>query len=230
MQVLIDGGAGRSVLRGLGKEMGFFDRTLDVVIATHPDQDHIGGLPDVLKRYDVSHILESGVENDTSVTDAFITLSKAEKGAEYQKALRGQVIDIGGGAFIRVLFPDRDVANVETNAGSIIVQLVYGETEVLLSGDAPTSIENYVMALDGTSLQSDVLKIGHHGSRTSSSELFVGFASPEYAVISRGCDNRYGHPHSEVLAVLESFEIEVLDTCEDGSITFESDGERVTLK
>jgi len=230
VQVLVDGGPGRSVLRRLGRSMGFFDRNLDVVIATHPDADHIGGLPDVLERYDVSFILDPGVVHDTGFYDEFVRRAREEDNAEYITARRGQVINLGDGAYLRILFPDRDVRGVETNDGSIVAQLVYGETKVLLSGDAPKSLERYVTFLDGVSLHSDVLKAGHHGSHTSSDEMFVGFVSPKYAVFSRGCDNRYGHPHAEVLETLDRFEIETLDTCKLGTITFESDGERVTLK
>jgi len=230
VQVLVDGGSGRTVLRSLGKQMGFFDRSLDVLIATHPDADHIGGLPDVLKRYDVSYILDPAVMHDTSVYEVFKHLSEEEPGAEYITARRGQVIDLGDGSYLRILFPDRDVSGVETNSGSIIAQVVYGETEVLLTGDAPQAIERYLTALDGLGLRSDILKIGHHGSRTSSDEIFIGFTGPEYAILSRGCDNSYGHPHAEVLETLAQFEIEILDTCEIGTITFESDGTTFVLQ
>lgn len=230
VQVLIDGGPGRSVLRELSRQVGFFDRSLDVVIATHPDADHIGGLPDVLERYDVSYILDPGVTHETGTYQTFLDYSEDEVGAAYMLARRGQVINLGGGAYLRILFPDRDVGGVETNAASVVAQLVYGETEVLLSGDAPQAIESYLTTLDALTLRSDILKVGHHGSNTSSDEIYVGFAGSDYAVISRGCDNRYGHPHEEVLATLEQFGMEVLDTCTEGTIVFESDGDRVTLK
>lgn len=230
VQVLVDGGPGRAVLRQLGRQMGFFDRTLDVIVATHPDSDHIGGLPDVLGLYAVSYIFDPGIAHSIPTYDAFLERSKEELGAQYILARRGQLINLGGGAYIRILFPDHDVTHVETNDGSVVLQLVYGDTAFLLTGDAPVNVEQYVSSLDGKTLHSDVLKVGHHGSRTSSSELFVGWASPEYAVISRGCDNRYGHPHQEVLNILNRFEIEIHDTCEEGTIVFESDGEHVILE
>ena len=210
--------------------MGFFDRTLDVVLATHPDADHIGGLPDVLARYDVSLVVEPGNVSDTSAYRTFASSASEERGARHLIARRGQLIDFGDGASLRILFPDRDVSGLESNAASIVAQLSFGETEVLLTGDAPQSIESYLTALEGLGLRSDILKVGHHGSRTSSDELFVGFTGPRYAVLSRGCDNRYGHPHAEVLEVLERFGAEILDTCKRGTITFESDGTGVTLK
>lgn len=229
-QVLVDGGPGRSIVHELGRAMGFFDRSIDVVIATHPDKDHIGGLPDVLDMYNVSYILDPGVSSDTATYKTFRAAAQAEPSPQLVCARRGQVINLGDGIYLRVLFPDRDVTHVESNSGSIIVQLVYKDTTFLLTGDAPIAVENYVSMLDWTTLQSDVLKAGHHGSRTSSSEQFVGLASPEYAVISRGCNNRYGHPHKEVVALLERFEARILDTCAEGTIVFESNGDRVTLR
>ena len=229
IQALIDGGPGASVVRQLSKEMPFFDRSIDVVIATHPDKDHIGGLIDVLEAYTIDTIMVSQAPNDTGIFEDFNIHVEGEQ-AEVVTARRGDVLDLGDGAYIRILFPDRNVAGGDTNAASIVTQLVYGDTEVLLTGDAPQSVENHIVALDGETLKSDILKAGHHGSRTSSSELFVGWVQPEYGVFSRGCDNRYGHPHVEVLQVMEQFEIEILDTCEEGSVVFESDGSNIYIK
>jgi competence protein ComEC len=142
-------------------------------------------------------------------------------------ARRGQIVDLGKGAYLEVLSPDRDVFNVDPNVGCIVTRLVYGETAFMLPCDATTPIEKYLAQLDGSALASDVLKAGHHGSDTSSSELFVGYVDPAYVVFSRGCDNRYGHPHEEVVERFKRFEIQTLDTCEDGTITFVSDGSTV---
>jgi len=239
-QVLIDGGKGRAVLRQLSRVMPWYDRSIDVVVATHPDADHIGGLPDVLKRYRVERVFYSSVDDDGSDQRAFVDALEEEVrgGAEKLIARRGQILDLGGGAYVEILFPDRSVPDIETNTGSIIVRLVYGETAFMLTGDSPQSIEKYLVPLDGSTtlttsangLKANVLKVGHHGSKTSSSPLFVGFVSPEYAVFSRGCDNSYGHPHPEVVAIFERFEIPTLDTCKDGLITFVSDGIAVHRK
>lgn len=229
-QMLIDGGKNRAVIRQLSKVMPLFDRSIDVVLGTHPDADHIGGLPDVLKRYRASLIVHSSVLDpggvDAQAFDAAIAREK-EDGAAEMTAERGQVIDLGDGARFEILFPDREVANVETNLGSIVGRLVYGDTSFMLTGDSPKEIEQYLVQLDGTNLQSNVLKAGHHGSRTSSSLSFVGFVSPEYAVFSRGCDNSYGHPHEEVVATMAGLGIPTLDTCLDGDVTFVSDGTTV---
>ena len=98
----------------------------------------------------------------------------------------------------------------------------------MLTGDAPISIENYLVGTYGARLDATVLKAGHHGSKTTSGDAFLGATTPEYAVISAGCDNTYGHPHKEVLERLVRFEAETLQTCAEGTIVFESDGSVVT--
>ncbi|MFZ2555935.1 MAG: MBL fold metallo-hydrolase [Minisyncoccia bacterium] len=229
-QVLIDAGKNRGVVRQLAKEMPWYDRSIDVVIATHPDADHIGGLPDILRRYRVGLIIESSVKDEEGADAAAFekaATDEAASGATRLVAERGQIIDIGDGARIEILFPDRSVPTIETNTGSIIARVIYGETSFVLTGDSPKAIEEYLVRLDGKGLASDVLKAGHHGSRTSSSLSFVGFVSPDYAIYSRGCDNTYGHPHDEVKETFAKLEIPTLDTCEEGTIIFVSDGKTV---
>ena len=228
-QVLVDGGPDRSVLRELGKILPWWDRSIDVVIATHPDADHVSGLVDALQRYTVSYIFEPGVKADTPQAESMLK-SIANEDAEYVLARRGQIIDLGSGAYLEILFPDRDVNDLETNTASIVARLVYGDTSFMLTGDSPNEIEKYLATLDGVALKSNVLKAGHHGSRTSSSLLFVGFVDPDYVVLSRGCDNTYGHPHQEVVDVFARFEVTVLDTCEEGTVTLTSDGHTVSKK
>lgn len=229
-QLLIDGGKNRAVIRQLSRVMPWYDRSIDVVLATHPDADHIGGLPDVFARYDVDLVVHSSVQDAEGADAMAFDAAVADEGVESIVAERGQTIDLGGGAYLEVLFPDRAVPLIETNTGSVIVRVVYGETSFMLTGDSPKSIEEYLVRLDADLLEADVLKVGHHGSRTSSSLAFVGFVAPEYAVYSRGCDNSYGHPHDEVKETFAKLSILTLDTCEEGTITFVSDGKTVRRK
>lgn len=222
-QVLIDGGPSREVLRQLGEVMSWNDRSIDVVIATHPDADHVVGLVDVLQRYEVAYIFEPGVRHDAPHVEPLLA-SVANEGAQYLLARRGQRINIGGGAYIDILFPDRDVSTLETNTASIVARLVYGTTSFMLTGDSPSAIEKYLVRTDAKGLDSDVLKAGHHGSNTSTSQEFIDAVSPTYAVFSRGCDNTYGHPHADVVARLAAAAVATLDTCENGRVTFTSDG------
>lgn len=222
-QILIDGGPGKSVLRELAQVVPFYDRSIDVVLATHADQDHVGGLPDVLEKYKINIFMETGVSGPSS---AYEELEKIIDVQSIKKILvrKGMVVDLGAGATLQILFPDRDPSGMETNTSSIVVRLVYGENEFLLTGDSPQAIEKYLISAEGALLQSDVLKAGHHGSKTSSSAEFVSAVSPEYAVISAGKDNRYGHPHREVLDILNNFGTKILRTDTEGRIVFKSDG------
>lgn len=228
-QVLVDGGKGSAVLGQLRHVMGFFDRDIDLIVATHPDMDHIDGLSHVFERYKVGAVLMTENESDTPAYELFKTLVEKE-GVPVYYARRGQVYDLGhgdgGSTTLTILFPDRDPTNLESNLSSIVAQLRYGVHEVLLTGDSPDEIEEHLVSLDGATLTSDLLKIGHHGSRTSTSDVFLNIVSPQYAIISAGKDNTYGHPHKEVLDRLNEADAEVLSTIEDGTVTFYGDGEK----
>lgn len=228
-QIIIDGGGGPGVIRRLSEEMPWNDRTIDMVVVTHPDADHISGLIDVLDRYQVATVVESSVEGDTSLWQRLQESIDAE-GAQQVTAMRGQVFNIGGGAYLEVLFPDRSLVAAETNLASVVMRLVYGGTSVLLSGDSPRAIEEYMVSLDRERLKSTILKAGHHGSKTSTAPLYLGYVDPEYTIFSRGCDNAYGHPSKETITLLTLFDEVALDTCTEGTITFVSDGKEVSRK
>lgn len=229
-QMLIDGGPDQSVLRELAHEMSFFDRTIDVVVATHPDKDHIFGLTSVLNRYDVSYILDPGIPNDTSFWQSFDAAAEGERATRI-RARRGMAIHLGGGADFHILFPDRDMEGVsDTNTASIVGKLTFGNTAYMLTGDSPQAIEKYLVQLDASDLKSNVLKAGHHGSRTSSSEEFIEAVHPTYAVISAGKHNSYGHPHQEVIDRLIGSGATILSTYTQGAIRMVSDGALISLK
>jgi competence protein ComEC len=224
-QVLVDGGKGDIVLTRLRERMGFFDRDIDLLVATHPDMDHIGGLIDVLERYVVDAILLTNNESDTETYALFMERVKSEGTLVYY-AQRGDRYDIGGETYMDILFPLGDVREGESNETSIVAQVRHRDNTVLLTGDAPRAVETYLVSTTHASLlQSDILKLGHHGSRTSSDETFLRTVRPMYAVVSAGKENIYGHPHKEVLARLASEHIPFLSTAEDGTISFLGDGE-----
>lgn len=228
-QVLIDGGPNSSVLRELAEELPLFDRTLAMVVATHPDTDHVGGLTDVLERYDVAQIMLTENEGESEAARAFARAAEAE-GVTTTFARRGQVWQLDTDTRLEVLFPETDPSEMESNASSIVLKLTHGNTCFLLTGDSPKRIEEYLVLAEGENLACDVLKVGHHGSRTSTSELFLAEVDPRYAVISYGADNRYGHPHVEVTDLLFNERIEILETAKAGSITFVSDGKHFLVK
>ncbi len=228
-QMMIDGGPGAVVLRELGKVMPFYDRSIDLLLVSNPDKDHLSGFLNVLRSFTVRAVVLPGTVGASAEYRAFEVAVK-EEGATKVMARRGQRLHLGGGAYFDILFPDRDVSDLNTNDGSIVGKLVYGNTSFLFPGDAPSAIEEYVSYIDKERLDVDVLKIGHHGSKTSTSEALLGFASPTMAVISAGKENRYGHPHQEILERLKQFEVETLGTYERGRVIVVSDGETVRVK
>ena len=131
---------------------------------------------------------------------------------------------------LEVLFPETDATDMESNTSSIVLQLRDGDSEFLFTGDSPKSIEEYLVLVEGEYLQSDVLKVGHHGSRTSTSELFLDEVRPTFAVISAGKDSQYGHPHVEVTDLLFNSGVEILSTAKMGTVTFLSDGNSVWVE
>ncbi len=232
-QLLIDGGPGKSILRELSKVMPFYDRSIDVLVASHPDADHIGGLNDVLRRYKIDLFMEPGVEGETTIYKELNSRLERLK-IKKLEARRGMVVDLGEGTILQILFPATDPSGMETNTASIVARLVYGEHEFLLTGDSPENIEEYLVSLEcpkcPLTLEADVLKAGHHGSKTSTSDIFVQAVSPDFAIISAGKDNRYGHPHPEVIDTLTKHKTKILRTDEQGRIIFESDGLNLRIK
>lgn len=224
VQVLMDAGKAHTVLAPLSKVIPLYDKKIDAIVITNPDADHIAGFLDVLKNYDVDYIIEPGTFNTSKTYENLENLIK-EKGIKKVIAKKDMVLDLGDGAYIKILFPDRDVSSWSTNDGSIISRLSYGKNSIMLTGDTTKLTESIVLSEnDARLLKSDILKVGHHGSHTSSSKAFVQAVAPTYAVISDGKGNTYGHPHKETLDTLNSFGIKILRTDLLGTIIFKSDG------
>jgi competence protein ComEC len=226
VQVLVDVGPPRRVLSKLNRVMPLFDRTIDAIIITNPDTDHIGGVTEVLKAYKVKQIFEPGTVSDSTT---YQNLKKEIEKRNIENILlrKGMKIDLGGGVVLDILFPDRDVTFWDTNEGSVVARLTYGETSILLTGDSTWETEKIL--LGNPSLDTDILKVGHHGSRTSTSYDFVKKVSPEYALISNGRDNSYGHPHEATLDTLKTLGVKVLRTDQVGTIILKSDGLKKTF-
>lgn len=223
VQILIDGGPSSAILEKLGREMPFWDRTIDLIVLTHPEHDHIAGLLEVLKRYRVKNILWTGIVRDTEEYKEWQKLIEQE-GANVHIARTDLRIYAGESWFV-VLYPFEDLQDKQvknTNNSSIVIRLSYGGTSFLFTGDAPKSVESQLISLAEQEIDVDVLKAGHHGSKTSTSKEFVQAVSPEIAVISSGKDNKYGHPHQEVLDNLAG--IQVLRTDLRGDIKIISNG------
>lgn len=228
-QILIDGGKNRKILSELGSVMSFGDKSIDIVMATHPDADHIGGLPEVVERYDVELFLEPG-SNEANELNEELHSRISNRDVVTLLARRGQIIDFGDGVILSILFPNGDVSNLDTNDASIVARLEYGEKSFLLTGDAGIRTESILLTFSKEEIDVDVLKAGHHGSRTSTSLPFAERVTPEFAIISAGKDNSYGHPHQEVLKILEKVGAKIISTIEEGAIRMETDGEKLEVK
>jgi competence protein ComEC len=228
--MLVDGGRSASVLRRLSEVMPWDDRFIDVVIETHPDADHIGGLPSVFDRYGVGVFLEPGIESGNSIDDEIHRMAK-EKSVPDILARRGMVVDFGDGATFDILYPNRDVSDLkDPNDASVVGLMRFGSTSAVLTGDAPQSVEELLVGPDGSGLASEILKAGHHGSRTSSGEAFVRAVNPHWAIISVGKDNTYHHPHQETVDLFSRLGIIMARTDTEGTIGFESDGQAFVRK
>lgn len=197
--------------------------TLDYVIGSHPDEDHIGGMDVVVSKFDCGTILMPETEKDgKSARDAELAMNY--RGYQAVAPWPGQVYELGD-AFFTVLGPVSYYEN-DTNNNSIAVRLVYGSVSFLFTGDAEKE-EEADLAAEGLELKSDVYQVGHHGSSTASSWEFLREVSPAYAVISCGAENRYGHPHEEVLERLAAVGSAVYRTDRQGTVRAVSDGESI---
>lgn len=224
-QLLIDGGRNGSFLSELSRYMDISDREIDVVLATHPDADHIGGFPELFERFDILNFIDPGASSDTNLFKELKT-KVSEEGSSYIKAKRGLVIilDKEKGVYFQVLAPDSSFNTKDTNNSSVVGRLVYGSRSFLLTGDASKMIENILAYSDGEILDIDVLKVGHHGSKTSSSLLFLEKVKPETSIISASAYNTYGHPHDDVINNLKKVNSVIFETSKEGTISFETNG------
>ncbi|MDO8524293.1 MAG: ComEC/Rec2 family competence protein [bacterium] len=225
-QILIDGGPSNKVAEKLGKEMPFWDKTIDLVILTHPDYDHQRGLLDVLDNYKVNNIIWTGELSEGKTFESWL-LKLQKEGAKISLAKAGAKV-IAGNSRIDILYPlelpKKDSKN--NNDSSIVARMVFGQTAFIFTGDANREAEQAIIA-NNESIESNVLKVSHHGSRSASSPGFLANVKPSIAVISVGANNSYGHPHQEVLSNLSESAIKVLRTDQMGDIKIFSDGQNI---
>ena len=237
--MLVDGGPNDMVLACLGKHMPFWDRSIDIVVLTHPERDHLQGLITVIERYRVGYVVRSDI---TNASDGFITFEKRIKDHAMNERIvvAGEQIDIGG-AQVSVIWPSSDqiagmkprVASYESsvlgastgnlNDGSIVLWVRYGMFDAWFSGDADTHVESKYRGSSLADRTIEVLKVPHHGSKTGMSSDYLDWLKPTLAVISAG-RNTYGHPSQIILSLLADESVRVLRTDKEGDIEIVSDG------
>lgn len=232
--ILIDGGPSpEAITNELGERLPFWDKTLDLVILTHPDYDHLAGLVEVLRRYEVKQVMEPGIDCDSPTYQEWLKLIE-EKGIKRTIARAGQRIELGAGIWLDILHPPADLlqgTDSDTDNNGVVLRLVYGEVSFLFTADIYQEGEQCLLR-HGVKLESTVLKVAHHGSDTSSSPSFLNAVNPQLAVISVGEDNPYHLPDEEVRDRLEQSlgQDRVYLTSERGSIELISDGHELWLK
>lgn len=228
--ILIDAGTSSTEDELVGELRSLGAETLDLVVATHPHADHIGGMAAVIDAFDVRQVVMPRVsESDTPTTKTYENLlqSIADKGLTITPAEPGDELLSSGGAVLTVLAPNGEDYG-DLNNYSVVLRLTYGEDSFLFTGDAEEASEEEMLSLDWP-LTATVLKCGHHGSETSTSPAFLDAVSPQYAVISCGVDNDYGHPDAVTLEKLEAAGVEVFRTDRQGTILASTDGSGVTM-
>lgn len=254
-QILVDGGPDAKVLTCLGEYLPYFDRTIEMVLASHQDSDHIGGLNSVFTNYRVKQLVWNGEAKETADFLAFNQAIQREEveGMTTLVPVHGQRVKIGTDLVLNYLFPRvapypkmtrlspdcethlQDISllksnkDISSNNGSIVLFIEHQQVTILLMGDLEASGELTLNCLDLLNPTS-VVKVGHHGSKSSSSQAFVDKTQPEYAVLSVGKNNRYGHPVPEVLSRYDAVGSIILRTDLLGSIVLLSDGARVWRK
>ena len=217
--MLIDGG-----IKGEGNEIVQYIRgsgvtQLDAVVATHPDSDHIGGLIPVLNSIKIKQFIDSGKVHTSQTYEQMIQLV-TDKNITYTVPQRGDTFEIDPEVKIEVLNADEHAE--DNNEASIVLKMTYGAVSFLLTGDAGVEKEHEMMAHGN--LQATILKAGHHGSNTSSSTSFIKVVKPEVAILSYGNDNKYGHPHAEVIDNLRAVKSKIYGTGESGTIVVTTNG------
>ena len=232
--ILIDGGPDPQKLNlELSKKLPFWDRTIDLMISTQPQADHITGLVEVLQRYKVKQVLEPGIPYDSLIHKEWLNLIK-DKQIKDEIASAGQEIDLGNGTRLEVLNPPAKLfqeTSDDVDNNGVVIKLSWGKVSFLFTADIRKEAE-FELVRHRANLKSTVLKVAHHGSRTSTSPQFLAAVDPEIAVISVGGNNTFGHPSPEVVERLVNrlSEEKVYRTDKKGTIEFITDGERLWIK
>ena len=205
------------VLQELGRDK------IDYLVATHPDEDHIGGMADVISSTQIGTIYAPNKTNNTATYRKFLAAIQ-NNNLQITLAEAGTIIDQIDSYKLEILWPKKDANFPETNDYSIIIKLTVGNKTFLFTGDAPTNA-----ILNSNPGHIDVLKLSHHGSRTGTTEVLIHKLSPTYAVLSYAVDNSYGHPMQSVLNALHKHSVEVWGTGANGTITITCDGTTIDI-
>lgn len=228
--ILIDGGPDKGIVYKLDQYIPFYQRQIDLMILTHPDPDHLNGLIEVAKRYKVKNFIYNGVDDESINYHQF--LNELDLRNTIKKIVwQGEKINFKN-SYLEFIFPFKSLEGIDLkddNVGSLVFKFVIGEKKVLFTGDASQEVEKKLMKKN-IDLSADILKVGHHGSKSSTNLGFLQEVAPIFSVISVGAENKYGHPSLHVLKNLENVDSQVLRTDQLGDIIFEIDGANLIKK
>ncbi len=228
-QILIDGGRDLSVLGELKKYISYFDTSIDMVILTHADGDHLTGLLPVFEKFTIRHVVTSSYVSSSSLEEIFEEKVVEEKAVRYVVS-SGDSFHVDG-VTLYMLHPKKDTLTYtkDINNASVTFIMTYGEASFLFTGDLSSTYEPSLLVKQ-LPKKISVYKAGHHGSNTSSGELLLSYIRPTYTVVSAGEGNSYGHPHQEVIERLLKYNSHIFSTASSGSITVVTDGKSIDVQ
>lgn len=215
--ILIDGGSDNQVVVRLGEVIPWWQHHIDYVVLTHSDHDHYGGLQSVIEKYDVGEFWYNGDQSNNSSSYQSLLNSVKSRKISSRVIRQGDEWNWPSGVRLHWLWPIT-VEDGERNSGSLVGRLSWGSEDVLLTGDLPSEQEQQIITT-GQIVESEILKVGHHGSKNSSSKEFLDAVQPNLCLISAGRDNSYGHPHPETLKRLTDAHCQIVSTITSGDVT-----------
>lgn len=224
--ILIDGGPDLSVLTGIGNAMLYNDRVIDYLVLTHPHADHLFGLVEVVKRYEVKNIILTDAIATTQEYQEFLNIIK-DKNIHTILANNGEIYKISDNFNFQIIYPDesfKDTNIKNLNNTSIVGKIIFGSVSIQATGDAEKDLQGKIANKYCDQLSSNIIKIAHHGSKNGINTNFFNCVNPEMAIISVGVDNKFGHPHQETLDFLNKNNVKTIRTDEQGTIEIISDG------
>lgn len=219
LKILVDSGVGLKAKQSLFKELSFFNRKIDLFFATHYDLDHVGNFIDYFYKYTNSYFFNNGKESKAPIYDEIFKILNQQNIKDIS-LVSGDIIKINKNSFIEVLFPEKNINinKLKDNDSSLILKFIYKDKSILITGDASSKIEKWLVKKYGNKLKSDILIAGHHGSKTSSSEEFLKMVKPEYIIFSAGENNSYHHPNKEILERVDVLGIKYFRTDTQGTV------------
>lgn len=221
-QIVIDGGPDFSTLEEVGRRMPFFDRSIDLLVLSHPHLDHLAVFPELLRRYRIKSVLLTGVPFVQARYEEMIAMiEQTHPNVIFSDPTKD--LDFGDGVILDIIWPGPDFIHrklSDVNNASTALRVLYKDQSILFTGDMEEAEEKEILQ-SGADIRSTILKIAHHGSKTSTSTGFLLAVDPELAVISAGKDNSYGHPSRSTLERLAHFGIPVRTTADEGTISLE---------